>query len=137
MLPISGFTIKLRQSNDYLKSAVLLYGLATFLILRSSLPWLMILPACIILSVVLIRIVHNQLPLREEYQLFYKGVFWYLQKAGAEPHPYERLTFNFDGGIFFAIQLYGFSQTRQLVIFNDQITQKEYRMLRVYERKAQ
>ena len=45
-------------------------------------------------------------------------------------HRYEQVSFGFDGGVFLLLKLTGLNHKKNIIIFYDQMTPEQYRMLK-------
>ena len=129
-MPISDFTITLIKSNDYLRCAVFLHGVAILVLLRSALPRTVIVVLLVLLIVVLLNIAKSRRPLPLYQKLTYHLGFWLLHEVGGRQTKYERLSIDFNGGIFMLLKLAGDTHHKILTVFNDQITSEQYRVLK-------
>jgi hypothetical protein len=83
----------------------------------------------------MIRIASSQTPLPAYDKITYHPGFWLLHKTNGEQIKYERAFIGFEGGIFILLTLTGISRQKSIVIFNDQITMDQYRVLKLIYRK--
>lgn len=72
----------------------------------------------------------SKLPLPNHKKLSYHPSYWLLHKADGLQIKYERVSIIFEGGIFILLCLTGISPRKTLVIFKDQITVAQYRILK-------
>ncbi len=131
MLPSFDQTITFRSSRDYHRLVVLTHIMAVIMLLRSSLPLLMIASIFLLFIVFARHISHMRWPMKDCHQLSYHPGYWLLYKEDGSRWKYERVTVRFDGGIFFLLTLSGMSPKKTLVIFHDQITISQYRALKL------
>lgn len=127
MLPLSDLTIKLNQSKDYQKCAVLLHLLALIVVFRAGIPLLLKMLLGIILLVFFIHSIRKQ---SNFCQLSYDTNHWLLSELNGRQLKYQYLTIIFDGGIFSLVKVKGLSPSKTLVIFHDQLTEQQYRILK-------
>lgn len=130
MLPLSDFTITLSKSKDYLRCVVLLHLLAVIVLVRSGLPFMIKTPLGLLVVIFLINTMRNKLPLPHYQKLSHHPGYWVLHKANGQQIKYERASISFEGGIFVLLHLTGISPRKVLVIFKDQITVAQYRILK-------
>jgi len=71
------------------------------------------------------------MPLPAYSRLAYQAGYWVLRANSGRSHKFERVTVRFDGGLFILLTLTGYGPSKNLVIFNDQMTNKQHRILRV------
>ena len=131
MLPSSDFTITLNKSMDYLRIALIVHGLAFIVLLNSALPLLMLFPSMLILFFLLVRSIHNKTPLPIYCKLSYHPGYWLLHRSNGQYTKHERATIHFDGGLFILLGLSGISPAKTLVVFKDQMTVAQYRVLKL------
>ena len=129
MLPSSDFTITLNKSTDYLRVALIIHGLAIIILLNSALPSLVLFPSVLALLLFLLRSISRP-PLPLYGRLSYHAGSWLLHRVNGQYTQYKRATIDFDGGLFILLTLSDSSPTKKLVIFNDQITEAQYRVLK-------
>lgn len=131
MLPLSNFEIIFDKSNSYVRIAVLVHCFALLVLLNSSLSnWL----ACglvFVLCVCLLQIAHRPNHLYRYAKLIGYPTVWVLQFDTGKTIVYEKAHICFDGGLFIVLQLTADTHKKQLLIFKDQITQTQHRMLQV------
>lgn len=133
MLPLSSFTITFNKSKDYLRSAFLLYLLAIIVLLRSGLPLVMQFILGWVLILFFTKIIRNKFLFLDCQKLSYHVEYWLLYRSSGQQIKYERASICFEGGMFMMLKLSGISPSTTLVIFNDQITEAQYRMMKVSE----
>lgn len=131
MLLLSDFVITFKPSNDYLKLALLIHLFTIIVLLKSAFPVLLIMLTLFLLLVCLIRIIRAPMPLPAYSRLAYQAGYWVLRANSGRSHKFERVTVRFDGGLFILLTLTGYGPSKNLVIFNDQMTNKQHRILRV------
>ncbi len=83
-----------------------------------------------LIIVFLINIFRAKLPLPNYQKLTYHSGYWLLHEATGQQIKYERAEISFEGGIFILLKLTGISPGKTLVIFKDQITVAQYRILK-------
>jgi hypothetical protein len=130
LLPLSDFTIILSKSKDYLRCALLLHLVTMVVLVRSGLPFMMKLFLGLLLAISLITIIRNKLPLPNYEKLSYHPGYWLLHEVNGRQTKYEHASVGFEGGIFILLNLTGISPRKILVIFKDQITVAQYRILK-------
>ena len=65
------------------------------------------------------------------HQLVYHSAYWILHETCTKQYQYEQMTLTFDGGIFLLMKLTGISGKRTLVVFYDQISAEQHRVLKI------
>lgn len=78
----------------------------------------------------MINIVRNKVPLPSYQKLSYHPGHWLLHRINGQHIKYKKASICFEGGIFILLRLQGISPEKKLVIFNDQITADQQRMLK-------
>ncbi len=136
MLLSSDFTITLSKSNDYLRCALLIQILALIALVSSALPRLIIIVLVLVLAFFMIDIYRSKVPLPNYQKLSYHPGYWLLHQMNGHPIKYEQASIGFDGGLFILLTLTGKNRKKNLVIFNDQMTTAQNRLLKLLLRKA-
>lgn len=131
MLPLSNFTIVLNQSKDYLRCSLFIHVLAMIVLLRSALSPLMISAFLLVLVIFLVQIIRSKVPLPKYQKLSYHPGYWLLHEVSGKQTKYEQAAIGFDGGVFLLLTLSGINPRKNLVIFKDQITMEQYRILKL------
>ena len=130
LLALSGFTINLKKSNDYVRCALLLHGVAILVLLRSGLSWVAIIPLLMVLMGTLAPILRSKRPLPRYEKLSYHPGYWLLHEVNGSQMKYEHASIGFEGGIFILLTLANNNSKKVLTLFNDQITTEQYRTLK-------
>lgn len=130
MLPLSNITITLSRSNDYLRYSLLLHLLTLIVLVRAGLPFaLKVLLGCLLIFFFL-KSIRSKLPSPNYQKLTSHPGYWLLHdKTGCQIR-YEQASISFEGGLFILLKLTGISPAKTIVIFNDQITIAQYRLLK-------
>ena len=131
LLPLSGFTITLNKSRDYVRCAVLIHVLAVIVLIRSALPLLMIFMLFLVLIIFFIFIIYSKSPISTYHKLSYHPGYWLLHEVNGNHIKFEHASIGFEGGVFLLLTLTGISPRKNLVIFKDQISTEEYRILKL------
>ena len=129
MLPSSNFTITLNKSKDYLCCAVSIHVLAIIVLFRSSLPLLLIISMTLVLIILLFLVCCSKSPLPRYHKLSYHPRYWLLHQVNGQQVKYEHASIGFDGGLFILLTLTHSNSRKNLVIFKDQMTTEQYRIL--------
>lgn len=135
MLPSSDFTILFSKSKDYLRCAFIIHLFAIILLLGSSLSLLITLPLSAFLIGWLKKITKNGKPLPEYHKITYYPGYWLLHKTDGHHTKFTHVSVRFEGGLFILLKLSGINSDKNIVIFNDQITTAEYRVLRLVSKR--
>ena len=111
--------------------AGLIHLFAAFVLLQSSLPHVFMGVMLIILLLGMLQIVRcdSHLPLYSK--LTYHTTYWLLHGRHGEETQYEQARICFDGGLFILLQLSAVGLEKKLLIFKDQLTISQNRMLHV------
>ena len=99
-------------------------------LVRSGLPLIEKAFFGLLLLVFFINVLRSKLPLPQYQALSYHPGYWLLQKTNGQQIKYERAYIGFEGGIFVLLHLTGISPQKTLVVFKDQITLEQHRMLK-------
>ncbi len=134
VLPLSNLTIKFNQSKDYPRLAwgIHLVAIITLYCVHCSAAYWIV--ACCLLSWPMMTIICSKMPHPELHALSYHRQFWLLHGVNDQTMKYEKMQIRFDTGFFLLMVLYGINRRRHVVIFRDQITQDECRMLHIIEK---
>lgn len=133
MLNLSNCTIKLGKSANYLRIALLLYVCALLLVLSSNWALLLKLIIGILLLSQLIQIIRYPVPHSHYLMLIYNGKDWLLHDRKERQTSYRKLRIVIDTGLFFLLELQNENQRKMIVIFSDQVTKNDYRLLKITE----
>lgn len=129
MLPISNFTIRLDASKDYVRIAILLHLLTCIILVRSDLPWPVIMILGSVLMAILLAIIYTKNPLSNYRQLTYHPGYWLLEDRSGHEVAYDKARIHFHGGFYIILRLTGKTTDKKLIIFKDQLTHEQYRCL--------
>lgn len=136
MLPLSNRTIRFNQSKDYFRLALGIHLFAIISLYYLHFPAVYFIISCCLLSWPLITIARNKMPHPEHHTLSYHSQFWLLHAEGGQEMKYEKMQIRLDTGFFMLIVLDGINRRRQMVVFHDQITQDECRLLHIIEKMS-
>lgn len=131
MLLSSNVTISLSKSKDYLRCAVFIYALAFIVLMRSGLPLSITIPLSLLLIIFLALTIYSNAPIQAYQLLTYRSGYWLLNKVDGLEVKYEQLTISFDGGLFILLTLTGINPQKKMVVFKDQLTLAQYRVLKL------
>ena len=134
MLPSSDFTILFRKSKDYLRCAFLIHVLAIIILIHSSISLLISIPLIVFLVLSMLKIARSSIPLPDYYKITYHPGYWLLHSTSSKRMKFERASIGFDGGLFVLLRLTGIYRQKTIVIFKDQITLDQYRVLKLISR---
>ena len=129
MLPISEIKIILKPSLDALRVRFLAHGLAIYVVSSSSLPCSISIALSGWLVISFIFAVLNWSARKNEQHLDYKSSSWWLSTVGGQAKQYQNLQIRLDTGFCMFIVLTSKMQKKNILIFQDQLTKKELRML--------
>lgn len=133
MLPISNFTIKFDTSKDYVRVAILLHILTWMVLIQSDFSVFVIIILCLVLAISLSCLIHNKKPISNYRQLTYHLGHWLLQDRHGNEVSYEKASIQFQGGFYFILKLTGKNNSKKLTVFREQITEEQYRYLKLDE----
>jgi hypothetical protein len=130
LLPLSEQTIVFNQSSDYRRCIIVVYLFAAIALVYSSLPWLISIPLTVLL---IIRMQQALLAKSASQKLVGYPDHWLFYNE-QEILKYKEISIKFNGGFFTLLQLKGFNPKKTLLIFNDQITLAQHRLLKFKEK---
>lgn len=96
--------------------------------------YLCLMVVCCILSWPMLIILRNRMPHPDLHKLSYHRQFWLLHTRNGQEIKYEKIQIRLDTGFFMLIALRGINRRRTVVVFYDQITKSECRMLHIIEK---
>jgi len=111
--------------------AILVHVLAGIALLQSSLPVLVILGLELGLLVILYNIIRSPSPMPDYRKVTYHIGYWLLHMTDERQIKYERAYISFDGGFFILLTVTGGAPRKNIVVFNDQITTSQYRVMKL------
>lgn len=83
----------------------------------------------------MLKFARSQTPLPGYDKITYHPGFWLLHKTNGEQIKFEHASVSFEGGLFILLRLTGISRQKNMVIFKDQVTTDQYRVLKLTSRK--
>ena len=130
MLPLSGAAIRLnRPSRDYILGIILLHVLAAIIVVRSALPSGV---TCVFIVLLLveagIHFLYYAYPHPHYASITYHGSFWQLHDRQGHMTTYDSALLE-NMGFFLLLTLQQKHRNKILVIFTDQVTPEEHRVL--------
>jgi hypothetical protein len=132
LLLSSELTIKFRTSRDYVRLAVILYLMAIVVAFSSALSVKLLFLITPLLSFFLIRICWIRTPESNYSALIYgANKNWFLQSRSGKKTKYDLGGVCFDGGLFILFRLKTNVSSKTIVIFRDQLTSAEYRLIKL------
>lgn len=134
MLALFDFTIVFNPSRDFSRCITFAHLSAGALLLQSCVQ-----PLFLVIGILLLLISHQHTrQLRSPYPNYNKLVrcaqFWLLECDQGHSERYDAMHICFDGGFFLLLRLTNETHKKNLVLFNDQITQDQHRQLKVLSR---
>lgn len=75
--------------------------------------------------------IKNPVPLKHVVTLSQHKKYWLYHDTSSSEIKYEHIHISFDGGLFILLTLTANKRHRKIVVFKDQLTQHEYRLLNV------
>ncbi len=138
-LRLSSLTLKLCKSSDYMWLGLFIHASALGAMYRVHYSWASIILALVLLSLPMLKIIRYKMPHPDLLALSYhrrndSKIDWLLQSTNGNHTQYEQMKILLSTGFFILIALRSKHHKRTLVIFNDQITSDELRMLHVIEK---
>ena len=130
MLPLSELTITFKRSNDYLRLVLCIHLLVILVLLHSAFSGLIIGGILLLLLLPMIHIFRHRTPLPAYNNLSYHAHHWFLSCTNGHEIKYEKAAIHFDAGLFILLTLSGGRRFKTLVIFKDQFTSSQYRLLK-------
>lgn len=131
MLNLSNCTITLGRSASYIRLAILIHLGAAILLLGSAfilfLKWVLLL----LLLLQMLHILNNPIPHANYLKLIYKGGCWFLICKEGESLLYEKARVLIHVGLFILVELRTETRRQVMIVFMDQMTINEYRVLRI------
>lgn len=111
--------------------AGIIHLFAAFVLLQSSLPIVLMAVLLIVLLAGMMRIIRSDGHLPLHSKLTHQTTYWLLHGRHGEETRYEQARICFDGGLFILLQLSADGVDKKLLIFKDQLTHSQIRMLHV------
>lgn len=134
MLSLSDCTIRFAKSSSYFRLLLVLYTISSVLLYNSICPhWLQI-------GIVFYFLVHlaqirtNPSPHPHYLGLHYRQDHWILEDKQGRELPFEKIKVLLNAGLFYLLELKMEKKRKVLVIFSDQLSKQEFRILRVIEK---
>lgn len=134
MLSLSKCNITLSKSTLYLRLISLIYGFTALMLINSQLNWLVKSIFLIYLLCHLFTIIYNPKPHANLKELNFLQDKWRLVNAENETSYYKAQRVMLNTGLFFLLELSNESERKVVIIFSDQITSEDYRLLRLIEK---
>jgi hypothetical protein len=128
-------TINLGKSFIFLRVVLLIYSLATFMVVWSA--WAIWLKLLCVLALVGMSLAtcYKPTPYPHYSKLVYQHKKWFLYEAKDNySQCFEGLRLVLNIGLFFMLELKSEGKTQILLIFHDQIPPDMYRNLRIHEK---
>lgn len=135
MLPLSDIKITLdKPSMDYQRVCIVIYGVA-MLMLWYSVAWLYAkICLSIFLCTILIKLVRQNIPYPVYTSLRFYKQGWHLHHKNGLVLTYTQAQIRVDTGFFLLLTLTDEATQKNIVIFNDQLSIFERRMLYLIEK---
>ncbi|MFC3909274.1 hypothetical protein ACFORL_09335 [Legionella dresdenensis] len=134
MLNWSNCTVTFSDSGYYIRTCLFIYGLAIAALLNSSLPLSVKFGLGFVLMLYLLVLLKRKKTYPNLDKLEYKGNKWTMFETTGIAAVYTTHQILIDGGIFFLVKLTGENTARKLVIFKDQISADDRRILHILAR---
>ena len=108
----------------------MLHILSMIVLIRSALPTLVIIPFLLILIILMVKLGRSKDPLPLYFKLSYHQEHWLLHEVNGQKIKYKKASIGFDGGLYILLRLTAGTSTKTLIIFKDQMTTAQYRVLK-------
>lgn len=129
MSSLSSYTITLGKSKDFQRCTVFVHLLCVCLLYRSSFFPLLVGPLTALIVLTMMLTFWQAVPEPNYTELSFQKTGWTLHKRNGDQISYQNLDIEFDGGLFMLLTLTNSKFRKRLVVFYDQITTAQYRML--------
>ncbi len=134
MYNVFNCSITLGKSKTFLRLSVLIHVVALAVIAYSAWSIGLKLLVVFILILSLTATVLNPCPQTRYTQLRYNKGQWKLSHRKGQEKEYNKLRFLVDTGFFFLLELHQIPERKLLIMFHDQLTETELRILKIYEK---
>lgn len=135
MLSSSEYTVGLNSSQDYLRLMILVYGFSCWMVFNSACPWVLSCLICLCVIVFVFHVVKTKKPYPRDERLVYRRGHWSIEHCDGTAEVYARIEIRLDVGLFFLLMFYKADASRKKrIVFFDQITTENQRMLYLLER---
>jgi hypothetical protein len=131
LLNLSNVEIVFCKSKYYVRIAGLIHIFAAVVLLHSSLSMILMYGLFFVLFINIVQIVRKPNPLHLYSQLTGHKTHWILHRWSGDTIRYEKVRICFDGGLFIVLQLSADGLKKKLLIFKDQLSTSQHRMLHV------
>lgn len=133
MLNLSNCTIRLNKSADYLRLAFLIHLSVLIVLCCSAWPFLLKLTGFILLLFQFLRIKATGMP-SSCFLLVYSNSNWQLHDVYGRQNTYTKMRVVVSTGLFFLVEFANEKQRKIIVIFSDQISKNDFRLLKIKEK---
>ncbi|WP_419418709.1 protein YgfX [Legionella sp. D16C41] len=134
MSNLSRCIIELNKSTIYLRLSVIVYSFSAYMVLNSQLWWFIKSSLVFYLIITLISIYANPIPYSYVIKLFFSNNEWFLNNQFSDEIRYQKHKIILDCGLFFLLKLISYEKNKVLIIFSDQLTNNDYRALKLIEK---
>ena len=131
MLPIFEIKLRLKPSLDALKLSFLAHGLAIYILCNSGLTGVFVMPLAAGIVISFSLEIARWSAYKTEHILDYMQPHWWLSLDAETPQQYENLQIRVDTGFFMLVVLTSATKKKNILIFRDQLTLNELRMLSI------
>ncbi len=122
LLKLSGLVINLDKSRDYFLLLLIINVFIVLLSYSANVEGKYVLLLASILFLQIIKVSKIKKPHPDLESLSYTGKHWSLKFRDGRIEDFTKLKIRLDSGFFSVIALYGGTVTKNIVIFNDQIS---------------
>lgn len=126
---LSSNVIELRKSKNYKRLAFIIAIFTVFMIVDSSLPLIMQVVCILALSINHLYIVHNPRPTNPYSSIVCLSDEIVLQTLGNECHYFSKRKLIMANSLFYLFQFTSAKTTKHLVVFTDQISKEQCRLV--------
>ncbi|MDA9271861.1 hypothetical protein N9Q05_00540 [bacterium] len=120
-----------------MRVSLVVHVFAVFVLWHSAASALVAMSLTCFLCVSMMRIMRNNVPVCGYHTLSYHKNFWQLQDKQGKTIKYEHASIRVDTGFFLLLTLKTGHLRKTILMFNDQLSTLEYRMLYLIEKTAE
>lgn len=131
MLNTSNYGIVLTKSSLYLRISSLIYASSLIVLINSNYPLLLKLLTGVCLLILLLKVLNNPRPYSEDLRLQSCNEGWLLQEQNKQETRFEKARVVIDINLFLLLELSTGVKRKYLVIFSDQLSKENYRLLNI------
>lgn len=133
MLTSFVLTIPLKASWDYRRLLILFHGVAIASLMQSMLPIAIAMVVALLLLSYGYMLFQQGRPQVNWMQLVHQAGQWFLVDTSSQWHVYTSAVIQYDVGLWLQLVLTREQGSTRLILFRDQLTDKQYRQLRILQ----